>query len=226
MNPTNRPALAENTRRIFLVGVLLGLALVLLGWWLVPSTSLLSVCGAGLILIIYGLVGYFGFPRLGSATLRPVGISGLLASAVFAGEIILEYVFLPRDNTSWGWVEFGSVFAIYFLTSLVIAYRCRSLRQGLLAALGSAMLSSVIWLIFALLVFYIFRGSARQVQVFMAEGDYADFANSGMQNFNTFVMEDFFGAGFYHLLLGPLVAAILGSLGGLLGKGLARIKKG
>ena len=205
---------------------MLGLALVLLGWWLVPTVSPLSAGGAGLILIVYGVVGYFGFPRLHPATLRLVKISGLVAGAIFAGEIILEYVFLPRDNTNWGWVEFGSVFAIYFLTSVGIAYRCRSLRQGLLAAAGSAMLSSVIWLIFALLVFYIFRGSARQVQVLMAEGDYADFARSGMQDFNTFVMEDFFGAGFYHLLLGPVAAAILGTLGGLLGKGLARIRKG
>ena len=86
-------------------------------------------------------------------------------------------------------------------------------------------LSSVIWLIFILGTFYIFRGSARQIQVFTAEGNYADFAQSGMHDFNTFVMEDFFGAGFYHLLLAPILAAILGTLGGLLGKGLAQIRK-
>ena len=33
-------------------------------------------------------------------------------------------------------------------------------------------------------------------------------------------MQDFFGAGFYHLLLGPIVAVILGGLGGLVGKAL------
>ena len=225
MIPVNGTSAGVYTRNGFLLGVLLGLLLVLVGWRLVHSASLLSVSGVGLILVVYGLLGYFVFPRLRSEILNLVGLFGLLAGAIFAGEIVLEYVLLPRDNTSWGSVEFGSVFAVYFLTSALAAYRRKSLRQGILAAVGNAMLSAVIWLIFILLTFYIFRGSARQIQVFTAEGNYADFAQSGMHDFNTFVMEDFFGAGFYHLLLGPLVAAILGMLGGLLGKGLAQIRK-
>ena len=39
----------------------------------------------------------------------------------------------------------------------------------------------------------------------------------------TFIMEDFLGAGFFHLLLGPLIAGILASAGGIVGKGLARL---
>ena len=224
MIPRNRPSAGVYTRNGFLLGVVLGILLVLVGWRLAPNASLLSVCGAGLILVLYGLVGFFGFLRIPSEIINLVGVTGLLAGAIFAGEIVLEYVLLPRDNTSWGWVEFGSVFAIYFLTGLVAAYRSKSLRHGILAAVGTAMLSSLIWLIFALLIFYLFRGSARQFQVFTAEGNYADFAQSGIHDFNTFVMEDFFGAGFYHLLLGPLVAAILGTLGGLIGKGTARLR--
>jgi hypothetical protein len=212
------------TRNGFLQGVLLGLLLVLVGWRLVPSASLLSVSGAGLILVVYGVAGFFGFSHLRAEILKLVGLFGLLAGAIFAGEIVLEYILLPKDNSSWGWVEFGSVFAIYFLTSSVAGYRCKDLRQGVLAAVGNAMFSSVIWLIFILLTFYIFRGSARQIQVFTAEGNYADFAQSGMHDFNTFVMEGFFGAGFYHLLLAPILAGILGTLGGLPGKGLARLR--
>jgi hypothetical protein len=213
------------TRNGFLLGVLVGIILVLVGWRLVPSASLLSVSGVCLILLVYGLLGYFVFPRLRSEIHKLVGVFGLLAGAIFAGEIVLEYVFLPRDNTSWGYLEFGAVFAVYFLTSVLAAYRCKGLRYGLLAAVCNAMLSSLIWLIFILLTFYTFRGSTRQIQVLTAEGDYADFAQSGLHDFNTFVMEDFFGAGFYHLLLAPILAAILGTLGGLLGKGLARIRK-
>jgi hypothetical protein len=78
---------------------------------------------------------------------------------------------------------------------------------------------------FVLLIFYIFRGSARQALVFTAAGNYADFAWSGMQDFNAFMMEDFFGGGFFHLVLIPILAAILGTLAGLGGKGLLSIKK-
>ena len=224
MPSTNQGSASNILQKASLPGVVLALALVLLGWLLVPAVSLLSVGGVCLILVVYTLAGHFGFPRLRSEVLRLAGVFGLLAGVVFAGEILLEYAILPKDNTSWGGFEFGCVFGIYFLSSVVVAYRLKSLRQGLLAAVVTAMLSSVIWLIFVLLTFYIFRGTARQAQVFMAEGNYADFAQSGMQNFNTFVMEDFFGGGFYHLLLGPVVAAVLGTLGGLLGKGLANIR--
>jgi hypothetical protein len=86
------------------------------------------------------------------------------------------------------------------------------------------MLSSLVWFIAVLACFYLFYGTERQAQVFRAEGNYEDFRRSGMADFATFIMEDFLGAGFFHLLLGPLVAAILASLGGILGRGALRLR--
>jgi hypothetical protein len=206
----------------FLWGVLLGLALIILGRFLIPAANLLSVVGACLVLIVYGLVGYFVFPKIHPDVLVLVGAFGLLAGAILAGEILLEYALLPKDNTGWGVIEFGCVFAIFFISGLVAAYRSKRMRVGVLASVGTAMLSSVIWLIIILLTFYGFRDTARQGLVFMAEGNYADFARSGMKDFNTFVMEDFLGAGFFHLLLAPLIAAVLGVVGAVLGRGMVR----
>ena len=39
--------------------------------------------------------------------------AGVAAGIVFAMEVCLEYVFLPKDNTSYGLIEFGLVFFIY-----------------------------------------------------------------------------------------------------------------
>ena len=64
-----------------------------------------------------------------------------------------------------------------------------------------------------------------QEVVFAAEGTFADFAASGMSDFSTFVMEDLLGAGFFHLLLAPFLAAILGTIGSVLGKGMIRLRK-
>jgi hypothetical protein len=41
-----------------------------------------------------------------------------------------------------------------------------------------------------------------------------------MRDFHTFVMEDFLGAAFFHLLLGPILATILGACGGLVARAL------
>jgi hypothetical protein len=171
------------------------------------------------------LVGYFVFPRIPPEILRLVAVFGLLAGIIFAGEILLEYALLPADNTNWGLIEFGGVFAIYFSAGVWAAYQSRNIKQGTLAAILSAMFSSVIWLIFVLVIFYLFRGTMRQELVFTAEGDFEDFARSGMKDFNTFVMEDFLGAGFFHLILSPLFAAILEGIGSMLGKGIVQLRK-
>lgn len=220
-----KDALSNIVQKGFLLGILFGLILVILGWLLVPTINLLSVAGACIILVVYGLIGFFGFPRIRPEILTLASVFGLLAGTIFAGEILLEYAILPKDNTSWGTVAYSSVFALYFLSGLFVSYRYKSIKHGILSAIVSAMLSSIIWLIFTLIIFYIFRGTARQEFVFRAEGNFEDFAKSGMKDFNTFIMEDFFGAGFFHLLLSPLFATILGTISGLLGKGVVQLRK-
>jgi hypothetical protein len=122
-------------------------------------------------------------------------------------------------------VEFGTVFLLYFASAVVSALRSRSVKNAVLTSVASAFIASLLWVIVVLAVFYAFRGSPRQALVLRAEGDYEDFARSGMSDFNAFIMEDFMGATFFHLLLGPLVAAVLGVLGGLLGKAIASCRK-
>ena len=73
--------------------------------------------------------------------------------------------------------------------------------------------------------FYWFYGSPRQELVFRAEGNYEDFVRSGMTDFSTFVMEDVFGAGFYHLLLGPMIAATLGAFAGYISLTLRGVRR-
>jgi len=75
----------------------------------------------------------------------------------------------------------------------------------------------MIWLIAVLTIFYLFHGTPQQNQVFHAEGNFYDFAQSGMTDFDAFIMQDFWGAGFFHSILLPLLAGILGSVGSLIG---------
>jgi len=221
--------LPNNLQKSLLCGVVIALALIVVGRLLIPTTALISVASSSTILVVYGWLAFIWPSRLyrRHADILRVAIRfGLLAGAVFAGEVLLEYVLLPADNTLFGLVEFGTVFILYFAAAFVVARRTGSLRNALLSSVASAFIASLLWVIIVLMVFYIFHGSAQQALVLRAEGDYEDFARSGLSDFNAFIMEDFMGATFFHLLLGPMVAAVLGILGGLLGKiGVAFFKK-
>jgi len=228
MEPADSSVLPNYLQKSLLIGVLVALALVIAGRVFVPAASLLSTIAASAILLAYGAMAALCPNRLHRRhpdILRWAMIFGLLAGAVFAGEIILEYVLLPTDNSHYGMVEFGTVFGLYFASAFVSALRSLSIKNAVFTAVASAFIASLVWVITVLAVFYAFRGSPRQVLVLRAEGDYDDFARSGMSDFNAFIVEDFMGATFFHLLLALLVAAVLGVLGGLLGKAAARFQK-
>ena len=208
-------------RPSWLAAAALGLALVTFGWLSTTGVHPITAAGAYLSLIVYGGLGYGLAPSLHRRDPRLLGWIaqfGLLAGAIFLGEMALEYLLLPADNTRWGQVEYGSVFLLFFAASLMATFRTGQTRLGVLAGLGSALLASLLFVIFVLGFFYTFRGTPQQAQVFRAEGNYADFANSGLSDFNVFVVEDFFGAAFFHSLLVPLGAAVVSTLGGLVGK--------
>jgi len=221
--------LALNVRRAIALGALLALLLAGLGFLVYPGaqaewrSSLPGLIAVTIVLGLYAGLGGWGLARLerrDAWLLRLALACGLAAGAVYALEIVLEYVLLPSDNTPYGLVEFGLVFLAYLVAGLLAAVQTRRARNGPLAALGAAIVSTLLWYIVFLAVTYVMRGTAQQAAVFRAEGNLDDFARSGGTNFEAWLVQDNFGAGFYHLLLGPIIAALLGSLGGLIGKAL------
>jgi hypothetical protein len=214
---------------VFATGLLLAYGLLRFPSVLTASsTGIRSLSGDCIILLIYAVVGWRGpfiANRIHPQILRAGNLFGLLAGGVFVAEILLEYWLLPADNSAMGLVEYGLVFVLFILAGLWVAYQTKSWRNGLLAAIWSAIVASVIWFLAVLLVFYLFNGTPEQIQVFRAEGNDVDFARSGLANLNAFLMEDFMGAGFYHSLLLPALAAILGSVSAVVGKTFARLRK-
>ena len=218
----------RHLRKALLLGVAIAVVLVMNGRLLAPAMSWFSTISALAVLLAYGGLAVFYPVRLHRQhpdILVNAVLFGLLAGMVFAAEIILEYVLLPADNSRYGRIEFGAVFLLYIVAAFIVAFRSRSIGNGVLTSVACSFIASLVWVIAVLAVFYAFRGSPRQVLVLRAEGDYDDFTRSGMSDFNAFVMEDFMGATFFHLSLGLLVAAALGALGGLLGKICARLRK-
>ena len=201
---------------------LLAIGLIGYGCFLVPAASKLSVVATSLVLVGYSVVGWYGCRRSGrkeNIVFATILVLGSISALVFSGEVILEYLILPRDNTQMGVVEFGLAFLLYAMAGAVVTRRGCGLRAGVMAAAATAMVSSILWFIVVLMMFYMNFGTAKQQLVFRAEGNYDDFVRSGMADFNAWIMEDFLGAGFFHLLLGPLIAMVLGVCGGIAGLG-------
>ena len=203
------------------VGALATAALVLFGVLTTPhffegDRRWVGVAAAIGTVLTYGAGAWFAVPALRRGPgdiLSVAGPTGLAAGAVYAVEILAEYAVRPADNTAWGLVEFGLVFALMALAGAILAWRTGRLRPALAGGLCTALIGPLIWYAVVLATFYVFRGTAAQEAVFRAEGDYEDFARSGMSDFNVFAMQDFLGAGFYHLLLSPVFGLMLGALG-------------
>jgi len=227
--PDTQPTLAPTLRRAVLLAALLALLLAGLGLLVYPGalahwqSALPGLIGVTIVLGLYAALSGWGAGRLERRDARLLRLAlafGLAAAAIYAGEIVLEYVLLPSDNTPYGLVEFGLVFLAYLAAGLLAALQTRRARNGPLAALGAALISTLLWYIALLGVSYLMRGTPQQAAVFRAEGNLEDFARSGGTNFEAWLVQDFLGAGFYHLLLGPILAVLLGSVGGLIGKAL------
>lgn len=205
----------------FIIAILIAAVLITYGWIITPNVRLISIAGAYVIIMIYAFYIGFFLPKIyhsNSKILKFSFYTGLLAGLIFLSEIVSEYIILPEDNTILGLLEFGSVFLVYFIASIIFTYRNGKLKHTLPVTITSAVVGSLIWLIATLFVFYIFKGTHRQELVFRAEGNYQDFASSGMKDFNTFILEDFYGAAFFHLLLVPIMSTLLGTLGWVFGR--------
>jgi len=178
-------------------------------------TAVITVLG------FYALLGAWGATRLERVDrrlLRMALVFGFVAGVIYAAEILLEYLLLPSDNTRYGLVEFGLVFLSYVTAGFIAALKTRRARNGLMTAVGAALISTLLWYIVLLATTYAMKGTPQQAMVFRAEGNLDDFARSGSANFEAWLMQDLLGAGFFHLLLGLIIAAILGSVGGFVGK--------
>lgn len=217
-------------------GVIINILLVIYGVFVVPTALTASHSGlSGFIaslsvLILYSAVTGYGIKptaRFHDHILQYSLIFGVIIGFVFFLEIALEYLLLPDSqlNAIMGKIEFGMAFVLFFFSGLLSVVVTQKYLSSVLTSFWCSIISSLIWLCVVLLVFYILHGTDQQISVFKAEGDYEDFKRSGMTDFDAFIIQDFWGAGFFHLLLSPIVAVILGSAGGLLGLIFLRIFK-
>jgi hypothetical protein len=189
-----------------------GLVLLLLGfgWVLVPATVPIAPAAV--------LIGYVVLARISastaqqsSATIQRVAVAcGVVSAVVLIRALVIQYFGRTANNA----IMVAIVFVLWLIPGVVAAARTGRIRDAAMASTLSAQIGSLANVGFILGSYYVLRGTTFQEQFFRTEGTYEDFARSGIGDFRTFVMGDLFGGAFFHLLLGGLAGALLGTIGG------------
>ena len=207
--------------------LILDAALVLLGVVLYPSVlqegGLLGSGAAILMICFYGFLALYSpvsFSKTPSQIWRTAVMIGTIAGIWLGLDLLLNY-FIYRDGPTNSKISLV-VYGVYFLLLLGTAIRGsairKSIKAGLTAALWYVLPAQLIWFAFEFGSYYLFSQTAVGIQFIQTEMQ-ADFIRSGARDFQIFVIGDFFGAGFFHLLLIGLLAVLLfGSIGSVVGK--------
>jgi hypothetical protein len=209
------------------------------GWGLVAAAALcLVLIGAGLlrypaavagggpeagptsVLLALGLL--VGYAAAGVAVVLRAGRGGgaVVEEATWIG-LVIGAVWLVNHTvevfTSAGSalsaLFFGAVFLLFGFAGLVGARRTGRVGAGVVTAVWAAMGSSLILVAYGLVLAYLFMGR-------MAVIEAPDFARSGMHDPAAFTVANAIFSASAHLLEAPVIAAVFGLVGSLVGRAL------
>ncbi len=188
------------------------------------SRGVLVSISAGIgIATVYGMIGWFGIRLRGfrdPRILRQGVRFGLTAGIVFAVSMLGEYL-IPHgehENVILAIATFGLFFVLLLAAGLFATLESNRLASGPLAAVWAALIASQLWFLLLLAIYHAFVGTAQEARFLEVDQVIADFQRHGARDLRTFIFEDYMGGGFFHSLLGPLLAVPLGLLGGLVAR--------
>jgi hypothetical protein len=229
--PIPETGLARAVRRGMVLGAGVIIALIGHGVWrfpsvvTVPADAPLAVCAGIGIAISYAIIGWIGprTPGLRDSLVLRQGVRfGLGAGVLFAASMLGEYL-VPHDepqNAILAMTTFGLFFALLAAAGFSASLTTRRATAGPPAAFWAAVVASQLWFILLLTIYYAFIDTPQEARFLEVDQVLADFRRSGLRDLRAFIFEDYMGGGFFHSLLGPLLALPLGGLGGLVAKGL------
>jgi hypothetical protein len=235
--PARSTGLVRSTQLGFLAGTALNVALVIYSMVRFPTSwrwslrGLDGVIATTAILMAYAVIGWFGSAAVGRRDVRVLRHGarfGSLIGAFFALMMLVEYL-VPHDhrqNVLLAMVIFGTFFILLAVAGFVGTFTTGRIWYGVLTAVWSALIGSLIWFILLLTTYYAFLDTPYEARFLEVDQVIADFQRSGMNDLRAFIMQDYLGGGFFHCLLGPLLAFPLGACGALVAKvvmGLHRI---
>ncbi|MEU9885078.1 hypothetical protein [Sphaerisporangium sp. NPDC051011] len=188
----------------------------------VLALAAVAVAQALCVLMIWR--GPLSAGRVPPLALRTGAVTGAVTGVLYGVVGLSEYLSsaVTDASTTVGWVIVIGIVASAVVAAAVATARSRSMRAGVAAAFYNAIVEYLVWYPFVLVCYYLFRTSTAIDRVWRAEGIYDDFARSGLEDIRVFVLQDFWGAGFFHLIAGLVIAAVFGTAAAWAVRGLRR----
>jgi hypothetical protein len=231
----NQPTFSSSSalRKSMIAGVGLCALLLVIGLLIFPNALRLGgitpLLGDSLIFSLYALAGFVGplaVERVKPQALRQGILFGIIVGIWFSADILIG-ILVPLDssgNAALGLIEFGGLLVFFLIAGMRGALKTETIGGGVAAAMWTSIIGTLIWFIMLLLTYYLFLGTLQEARSLQSDQVMADFTRSGMTDLRAFIMQDYMGAGFFHMLLSPAVAAVIGGFAGLLIKVRSRLR--
>ncbi|MEP6986092.1 MAG: hypothetical protein ABI970_10865 [Chloroflexota bacterium] len=215
----------KRMRRVvtFLIGANMILLIVnVLSYLPVLSNGgLLGFVAATGILLIYGYLT-LGSPiavgKLPNIIWRGGVYLGICSGLVLSVDLISGYVLPdPTISTRTSLAAYGLFLILIFVSGFIGGRQTGKFTSGITAALWCVLTALLIWFFVEFAAYLLFSNTPSGA-AFVRDEMQTDFIRSGMTDYQAFALSDFFGAGFFHLILGLIFSVILGFIGTTVGK--------
>ena len=206
------------------------LVIALIGYAILRYPLIISEGGVGSValpvfmLLLYGIAAVWGTQRPSqprNLALRDGTGFGLVIGATFIANISVEN-FIDMSGQISTFSTLGFMLLIFLLFALA-GWRgskdSGQVRLGIFASAWSALIGVLMALLFGFMVNYLF--TQRLEQNLQASAEYA---RSGISDLETFTFYNTLDSAATHLLEVPIIAAVFGTLGSLIGQGLAKLR--
>jgi hypothetical protein len=206
-------------RLVLLLGIALNLGMI--GVQVFLYRPLLRMPGAGtfvvkpvIVLIIFALLVFWAARSNGpvhQSVLLTGATLGLITGALQIVHMTLEnFVDLGRANGITTLAFMFSAFLLWGIAGYRVARSTASVGSGLLAGSWSAIVCMLIVVTFGFVLMYWSVPSPEYVAT------WSEFKSSGWTDARAFAIANTLDSGFSHLLIGPIVGAVVGGLAGVI----------
>lgn len=211
--------LYSSLRFLMLLAALLGIALNGYGLLLIrtnlDSTTLLGFAAVCILFLLYGLMAL----RLPNEIIQPGLRFGFLCGLLF-GVLFGAYIALTnlinlesRIGSIVTMITLTAMGILCLLAGMVASWRTEDLYMGIRASIWTGLIGALLGLITMLILTYTYMGIINQNTL-----SYSGYLHSGIKDVLVFNVQDNLGGCFYTLLFYPIIAAVLGAVGAILGK--------